>query len=115
MGVMQKLESGQKPKKIKTTAALHTKAIDAWADITTKDLFVRFSDGKVKKLNMLTALKGLENTWAGEILKPDMFDKVSVKNGMPTWPNEFDFDTDVVYEFGDDCDAPKKDIASRLR
>lgn len=80
---------------------LHTKAIDVWADKKTKDLFVKFSDGKIKKLNMLDALEGLENTWAGEILKSEIFDKVTIKNGMPTWPNDFDFDTDTIYEYGE--------------
>jgi hypothetical protein len=92
-------------------ATIQTKAIDAWVDKTTMDLFVKFADGKIKKLNMLDALRGLENTWAGEILNPDMFDKVTVKNGMPTWPNEFDFDTDVIYDLG--VDVSKK-IAGNL-
>jgi len=85
----------------------YTKAIDVWVDVDTKDLFVKFSNGKIKKLNMIEALEGLENTWAGGILKPEIFDKVKVKNGMPTWPNEFDFDTDVIYDYGVDVPAKK--------
>jgi len=112
MDNFKKIENGQKPTKIKVTATIQTKAIDVWVDKTTMDLFVKFADGKTKKINMLDALKGLENTWAGEILNPDMFDKVIVKNGMPTWPNEFDFDTDVIYDLG--IDVSKK-IAGNIK
>jgi hypothetical protein len=112
MTAITQVENGQKPKKV-VTATLHTKAIDVWVDAETKDLFVKFSNGKIKKLNMVEALEGLENTWAGEILKPEIFDKVKVKNGMPTWPNEFDFDTDVIYDYGVDVSA--KNIASKLQ
>lgn len=105
MVAIKQVEKGQKPTKITTkiTSALHTKAIDVWANKKTKDLFVKFSDGKIKKLNMEDALEGLLNTWAGEILNPDIFEKVTVKNGMPTWPNGFDFDTDVIYDYGEDA------------
>jgi len=99
---IKKLERGEKPVKIKVEGSLFTEAIDAWVDKNTKELFVKFNDGKVKKINMTDALKGLENTWVGEILNPEMFDKVFIRDGMPTWPNDFDFDTDVVYEHGED-------------
>ena len=113
MAAIKQVENGQKPTKI-STSALHTKAVDAWVDNTTKDLFVKFSDGKIKKLNMIDALEGLENTWAGEILKPEIFDKVVVKNGMPTWPNGFDFDTDTIYDYGKEApDAIK--VASSIK
>ena len=110
---IQQVEDGQKPIKV-STAALHTKAVDVWVDKDTKDLFVKFSDGKTKKLNMVDALDGFENTWAGEILKPENFDKVVVKNGMPTWPNGFDFDTDIIYEYGKDATDTVK-IAGKLK
>jgi len=113
MTAITNVENGQKPTKI-STAALHTKAVDAWTDQKTKDLFVKFSDGKIKKLNMLDALEGLENTWAGEILKPEFFDKVTIKNGMPTWPNDFDFDTDIIYEHGEDASDAVK-IAGKVK
>lgn len=99
---IQRLEKGEKVVKIKVEGGFFTKAVDVWVNTKTKDLYVKFSDGKIKRFNMLDALKGLETTWAGEILKPDMFDKVSIQNGMPTWPNDFDFDTDVIYDHGVD-------------
>jgi hypothetical protein len=71
-------------------------------------MFVKFSDGKIKKLNMVEALEGIDSEWANEILKPEMFDKVTVKNGMPTWPNDFDFDTDIIYDYGVDVPGAKK-------
>lgn len=112
MAAIKQVESGQKPKKI-SIATLHTKAVDVWANSKTKDIFVKFSDGKVKRLNMAEALEGFENTWAGEILNSDMFEKVTIKTGMPTWPNGFDFDTDIIYDYGEDAPNATKIAGSK--
>ena len=33
---------------------------------------------------------------------------------MPTWPNDFDFDTDIIYDYGEETPNATK-VASRLR
>lgn len=58
-----------------------------------------YNTGEVVRISLHSYLEDKKDkAWMGKLYDPAFFAQVTLRNGVPTWPNEVDFCPDALFE-----------------